>query len=322
MSGAAAGRVTGEGAPAALDEDFATAVLEGLSSEPKYLLSKHLYDAEGSALFERITTLEDYYPTRTELAILRENAHRLAEVLPEGAALVEPGAGSGEKTRVLLDALPGLAAYVPVDISGDHLEAAAERLRQDYPRLAVLPVVGDFSRGIALPEGLGGAASVVFFPGSTIGNFTKPAAAALLARFREVPRVAALVIGVDLVKDPVRLVRAYDDCEGVTAAFNLNLLARINRELGGDFDLAGFAHEARWNESERRIEMHLRSLRRQSVRAVGRRFEFAEGETIHTENSHKYTVEGFREIAASAGWRPVEAWVDREGLFSLHLLTP
>ncbi len=312
-----------DGADAAsVDADFAEAVLAGLGAERKYLLSKHLYDAEGSALFDRITELEDYYPTRTEAAILRASAARLADHLPPGAALVEPGAGSGEKTRILLDALPGLGAYAPVDISGEHLEAAAARLRADYPDLPVHAVVADFASRFALPEAVAGMPAVVFFPGSTIGNFTKPAARDLLAAFRAIPGVAGLVIGVDLPKDPARLVRAYDDGEGVTAAFNLNLLARINRELAGDFDLEAFAHEARWNADESRIEMHLRSLRRQRVRVLGRTFDFADGETIHTENSHKFPVDGFRAIAASAGWAPVDLWLDPERLFSVHVFAP
>jgi L-histidine Nalpha-methyltransferase len=311
-----------DGLDASVDSDFAAAVLAGLGAERKYLLSKHLYDAEGSALFDRITELEDYYPTRTEAAILRASAGTLADLMPPGAALVEPGAGSGEKTRILFDALPGLGAYVPVDISGAHLEAAAARHRADYPDLPVHAVVADFAAAFALPEAVADMPVVVFFPGSTIGNFTKPAARDLLAQFRAIPRAAGLVIGVDLPKDPARLERAYDDREGVTAAFNLNLLARINRELGGDFDLGGFAHEARWNEGESRIEMHLRSLRPQRVRVLGRAFDFAEGETIHTENSHKFSVHGLRDVAATAGWGPVDLWLDPDGLFSVHVFAP
>jgi L-histidine Nalpha-methyltransferase len=311
-----------DGLAPGVDPDFAEAVLEGLAAERKYLLSKHLYDAEGSALFDRITELEEYYPTRTEAAILRENAGKLAGELPEGAALVEPGAGSGEKTRIVLDAWPGLGAYVPVDISGEHLAAAVAGHRAAYPDLPVHPVVADFAGGFELPEAVGGMPVVVFFPGSTIGNFTKGAARELLAGFRALPGAAGLVLGVDLPKDKERLIRAYDDGEGVTAAFNLNLLARINRELGGDFDLDGFAHEARWNDGESRIEMHLRSRRAQRVTVLGRGFAFAEGETIHTENSHKFSVEAFREIAAAAGWAPVDLWLDGEGLFSVHVLAP
>jgi L-histidine Nalpha-methyltransferase len=311
-----------DGPGAGVDPGFAEAVLEGLGAERKYLLSKHLYDAEGSALFDRITELDEYYPTRTEAAILRQNAPRLAEELPAGAALVEPGAGSGEKTRILLEAWPALGAYVPVDISGEHLEVAVAGHRAAYPDLPVHPVVADFAGGFALPNAVEGMPVVVFFPGSTIGNFTTEAARELLAGFRGIPGAAGLVIGVDLPKDPERLIRAYDDSEGVTAAFNLNLLRRINRELGGDFDLAAFAHEARWNAGESRVEMHLRSLRAQRVEVLGHAFAFAEGETIHTENSHKFSVEAFRHVAGAAGWAPVDLWLDREALFSVHVLAP
>jgi L-histidine Nalpha-methyltransferase len=307
---------------AELDAAFADSVLATLSEPRKRLEAKWLYDEKGSRLFDRICALEDYYPTRTETAILRKNAGRLRDLVPDGAALIEPGAGSGVKTRILLDALPELRAYLPVDISGAHLHGAAVRLRRDYPRLAVHPVAGDFTDGFALPRQLHGHPGIVFFPGSTIGNFERDAARSLLARFRAIPGVAGLVVGADLRKDPERLVRAYDDREGVTARFNLNLLVRINRELGGDFDLGGFAHEARWNERESRIEMHLRSLRPQSARVMGRRFAFRPGETIHTENSHKFTPEGFRAIAATAGWAPADLWIDPEGLFSVHVMLP
>lgn len=302
------------------DADFAAAVLTGLAASPKWLLSKHLYDAEGSRLFDRITGLREYYPTRTETAILRGQAGRLAALLPEGGAIVEPGAGSGAKLRILLEALPGIAAVVPVDISGEHLAATAASLRRDYPHLAVHAVAADFAAGFRLPQAVSGMPLAIFFPGSTIGNFTREAAIALLAQFRALPGAVALVIGVDLVKDRRTLLRAYDDREGVTAAFNLNLLARINRELDGDFDLDAFAHEARWNEAESRIEMHLRSRKAQRVRVAGRTFAFAPDETIHTESSHKYTIDGFRALAAEAGWRPRDRWLDPDGLFSVHVL--
>jgi L-histidine Nalpha-methyltransferase len=305
-----------------VDEAFAASVLATLSEPQKRLESKWLYDETGSRLFDRITALEDYYPTRTETTILREKAGGLREIVPDGAALIEPGAGSGTKTRILLDALPRLGAYVPVDISGAHLHAAAAGLRRDYPALPVHPVVGDFTDAFSLPSRLRSSPSVVFFPGSTIGNFEPDAARALLGRFRAIPGVAGLVVGADLRKDPERLVRAYDDREGVTAAFNLNLLERINRELGGDFDLAGFVHEARWNEGESRIEMHLRSVRDQAARVLGRRFVFRHGETIHTENSHKFTPDSFRAIAGEAGWAPADLWIDPDRLFSVHVMVP
>ncbi len=311
-----------EAAPEPAEEGFAASVLAGLGAPRKRLEAKYFYDEAGSRLFDRICELDEYYPTRTETAILREKAGDLARLVPEGAALIEPGAGSLAKTRILLDALPGLGAYVPVDISGAHLQRAAARLRRDHPGLPVRPVAGDFTKGITLPPADRGRPGVVFFPGSTIGNFEKEAARALLAGFAAIPGVAALVIGVDLVKDPDRLVRAYDDREGVTAAFNLNLLARINRELGGDFDLAGFAHEARWNADASRIEMHLVSLHTQSVRVLGHRFNFRAGESIHTENSHKFTPAGFRALAGAAGWAPADLWLDPDRLFSVHVMVP
>lgn len=304
------------------DAEFAASVLAGLGARQKRLEAKYFYDETGSRLFDRICELDEYYPTRTEMAILREKAGSLARLVPEGAALIEPGAGSLEKTRILINALPELGAYVPVDISGVHLRQAAARLRRDHPGLPVRPVVGDFTTGITLPPADRGRPGIVFFPGSTIGNFEKEAARALLASFAELPGVAALVIGVDLVKDADRLLRAYNDREGVTAEFNLNLLARINRELGGNFDLAGFVHDARWNAAESRIEMHLVSLHAQSVQVLGRDFHFRTGETIHTENSHKFTPEGFRALAAEAGWSATDLWLDPDRLFSVHVMVP
>lgn len=317
MSGAAQPLLRAQG-----DPEFVASVLDGLGQTPKRLECKYLYDAEGSRLFDRICELEEYYPTRIETGILRDGAARLADLVPSGAALVELGSGSSIKTRILLDALPSLAAYVPIDISAEHLQTAAARLGRDYPDLTVHPVVGDFTGAIPLPAPLREQAKLLFFPGSTIGNFTVTEARALLSRLRRIPAVAGLVIGVDLRKDLGRLIRAYDDVEGVTAAFNKNLLVRINRELGGDFDLDGFSHEARWNEAQGRVEMHLVSLRPQRVRIAGRSFGFAGGETIHTENSHKFTRDGFRELAASAGWATREVRSDPEDLFSVHFLVP
>jgi L-histidine Nalpha-methyltransferase len=297
-------------------------VLAGLSKGQKALPCKYLYDAEGSRLFDRICTLPEYYPTRTETGILRANAPRLAEVVPPGAVLVELGSGSSTKTRILLDALPRLEAYAPVDISAEHLQAAAARLGREYPRLAVHPVVADFTAAFPLPSTIRHAPLTLFFPGSTIGNFEPNEARALLARLRSLPRACGLVIGADLRKDLDRLVAAYDDAEGVTAAFNLNLLARLNRELGADFDLDRFAHEARWNGAAGRIEMHLVSQCRQVVHVAGRGVMFETGESIHTENSHKFTTEGFAALAAAAGWSGAEVWTDPERLFSVHVLVP
>lgn len=304
------------------DPEFLASVLDGLGRTKKRLECKYLYDAEGSRLFDRICDLEEYYPTRVETAILRDCAARLADVVPSSAALVELGSGSSIKTRILLDALPSLAAYVPVDISAEHLQAAAAQLGRDYPDLAIHPVVGDFTGAIPLSAHLREQVKLLFFPGSTIGNFSVTEARGLLSRLRRIPVLAGLVIGVDLRKDLERLIRAYDDAEGVTAAFNKNLLVRINREIGGDFDLDCFAHEARWNEAQGRIEMHLVSLRPQRVHIAGRSFDFAEGETIHTENSHKFTRDSFRDLAASAGWVTREVMNDPEDLFSVHVLVP
>lgn len=304
------------------DPAFVASVLGGLGRDPKSLDCKYLYDEEGSKLFDLICQLEDYYPTRVEMEILQGSAGRLADVVPPGAALVELGSGSSIKTRILLDAIPSLAAYVPLDISAEHLETAAARLRCDYPDLAVHPVVGDFTGAIRLPPTLRAQAKLLFFPGSTIGNFSVDGARVLLSELRRTPGVIGLVIGVDLEKDLTRLIRAYDDSDGVTSAFNKNLLVRINREIGADFDIAGFAHEARWSESHKRIEMHLVSRRHQRVHISGRSFDFAEGETIHTENSHKFTRQGFGALAASAGWHTRDVWSDAEELFSVHVLTP
>jgi L-histidine Nalpha-methyltransferase len=302
--------------------DFAASVLSGLGRAQKRLEAKYLYDEEGSRLFDRICELEDYYPTRTEASILRENAHRLLEILPAGTALVELGSGSSTKTRLLLDVLPEISAYVPLDISREHLHAAAAHIAADYRALRVQPVVADFTGRLALNPALEAVPKVLFFPGSTIGNFTVPEAQALLTRLRRLPNVVALVIGADLRKDVDRLIRAYDDREGVTAAFNRNLLVRINRELGGDFEPGYFGHEARWNPSQSRIEMHLVSLRSHSVQVAGHVFDFAEGETIHTENSHKFSLEGFRALARDAGWASHDVWTDPASLFSVHILTP
>jgi dimethylhistidine N-methyltransferase len=304
------------------DAAFVASVLEGLGAHPKRIASKWLYDAEGSKLFDRICELDAYYPTRTETGILEANAARLAAFVPERAALVELGSGSSAKTRILLDAFDGLTAYLPVDISADHLRHAAAALAADYPQLPVWPVVGDFTAGLHLPGELDETPKLLFFPGSTLGNLEPDDAAALLLRLRDVANVAGFVIGIDLEKDVARLRAAYDDPEGVTAAFNTNLLVRLNRELDADFDLSAFAHEARWNAEHRRIEMHLVSRWAQEVRVAGRRFVFAEEESIHTENSHKYTLDGFAALAERGGWRTRECWVDADRLFSVHLLVP
>lgn len=316
-------RLTAASPAAPLSENglFLADVWDGLGASPKVLPAKYFYDAAGSALFEQITVLPEYYPTRTELGILDARGPEIAALLPEGAALVEFGSGSTAKLRRLLRHLPGLSAYLPVDVSGEFLREQAVTLRGDFLDLAVEPVVADFTRPFALPEGFENRALAGFFPGSTIGNFEPGEAARLLDVFgRILGAGATLVLGVDLVKDRSVLEAAYDDAAGVTAAFNLNLLHRINRELDGEIDPDAFVHRAFFNEAASRIEMHLVSRRAQSVRVAGRGFAFAEGESIHTENSYKYTLDGFRALAARAGWASVEAWTDRDGLFSVHAL--
>lgn len=295
--------------------------LEGLSRRPKGLSPKWFYDTPGSDLFERITELPEYYPARTERAILEARLPEIAAHVPESAVLVELGSGASVKTRLLLDALPRLSGYVPVDIAEDFLLDTTARLSADYPDLAITPVTADFMGPVTLPD-FGGRPVVGFFPGSTLGNLDPTAAAELLARLRGWPDHAALILGLDLVKAPEVLEAAYDDAQGVTAAFNLNLLARLNREAGADFDLDGFAHKAVWNAAESRVEMHLESLSAQEVRIGGRRISFAAGETIHTENSHKFTQDGIAAMATAAGWELAATFLDADELFAVAVLRP
>ncbi|MGC5780501.1 L-histidine N(alpha)-methyltransferase [Methylobacterium sp. NFXW15] len=305
----------------AADPIFLADVRAGLSKPLKTLSPKYFYDAAGSELFEQITALPEYYPTRTEVGILDARGPEIANVLPKQAALVEFGSGSTAKLRRLLRHLPDLAAYVPVDVSGEFLADQAKTLRHDFPDLAVEPVVADFTKPFPLPETTGMAPRAGFFPGSTVGNFEPAEAEALLDSFGEILGPdALLILGVDLVKDKDRLEAAYDDAAGVTAAFNMNLLKRINHELGGDFDLDAFEHRAVFNTQASRIEMHLVSRKDQTVRIGGDSFAFRQGETIHTENSYKYTLETFRALAARAGWQTVTAWTDADALFSVHVL--
>jgi dimethylhistidine N-methyltransferase len=300
---------------------FARDVLAGLTARPKRLSPKYFYDANGARLFEAITALPEYYPTRCELAILREHAAAIARFVPERAAVIEFGSGSSRKARILLAAAPQAAAYVPVDISTEMLADEAAELRRDHPQLTVLPVETDFTQPFRLPAAVADMPRTGFFPGSTIGNFEPHEASAFL---RHAGRVlgpgATLIIGVDLVKDAALLNAAYDDAAGVTAKFNLNLLARINRELDGDFDLDGFSHEAFYNTERRRIEMHLASKKRQKVRVAGRLIDFRAGETIHTENSYKYTIESFGALARGSGWNPMAVWTDADRWFSVQAL--
>lgn len=301
--------------------DFARDLVAGLQASPKRIPPKHFYDTAGSRLFERITALPEYYPTRAEMQILRDRAGAIADLVPTEGALVEFGSGSSAKVRLLLAKLPKLGAYVPVDISGEFLGEEARRLRAEHPALQVVPVAADFTKPFSVPEAVRGLARAGFFPGSTIGNFDPDDAKAFLRNAAAVLGPGAVfIVGVDLVKDENVLNRAYDDAQGVTAAFNLNLLARANRELRADFDLDAFAHHAFFNEEQSRIEMHLVSRKAQQVHVAGATVAFDEGETIHTENSYKYTVDGFVRLAADAGWRGSDVWTDKDRLFSVHAL--
>lgn len=283
---------------------FREALLAGLESSPKRVSPKWFYDAQGSQLFEAITELPEYYPTRQEAALLRVVAPEWSPRFGPEAVLVEFGSGASEKTRIVLDAAPALAAYVPIDISAEALAAAADRIAAAYPDLRVRPMVGDFLALDGLPGGIGEGRHVGFFPGSTIGNLDPAEAIAFLRAARDLLGDGALfILGVDLVKDPAALIAAYDDAAGVTAAFNRNLLVRANRELGADFDLDDFRHRALWNGPESRMEMHLEARRDMVVQIGGRRIAFAAGETIHTENSRKFTAASIAELAEAAGWR-------------------
>jgi L-histidine Nalpha-methyltransferase len=297
---------------------FREDVVEGLSRPQKALSPKYFYDAAGSHLFERICRLREYYPTRTELGITRTNLREIARFAGRGCALVEYGPGEGVKTRLLIAALrPSL--YMPVDISEDALRGAVQRLARAFAWLRITPVSADFSHPLEIPPLRGAARRVVYFPGSTIGNLTPDEAQAFLNMTRaQVGTRGAMIIGVDLKKDANILHAAYNDARGVTAAFNLNLLARINRELGADFDLRRFSHYAFYNPFAGRIEMHLVSTEAQVVKIGEHRFSFQRGESIHTENSYKYSLDEFRALAARAGFRAAKVWTDRKRWFSVH----
>ena len=289
---------------------FRDDVLAGLSAPIPAIPARWLYDRRGSELFDEITRLKSYYPTETEAGLLRDIMPQVAARVPRGAAVIEFGAGSATKTPILLEAIAP-AAYVPVDISGDYLEHSARELQQRFPRLEVLPVVADFARPFTLPGGIEHLPKLGFFPGSTIGNFVPWSATDLLRQFRSLlGPCSQLLIGMDRVKPVERLIAAYEDPEGVTAEFNLNLLKRINRELDADIPLDAFVHEARWNDILSRIEMHLVASRDVDFTVSGHSFHFNRGSSIHTENSHKYGPRGGRVLLLAGGWTPVAEWTD------------
>lgn len=304
--------------------DFLRDVLEGLARTPKSIPPVYFYDAEGSALFDRITDLPEYYVTRTELALLDRIGPELNRLAGPGAVIVEPGSGSSVKIHKLIDALEDPAGYVGLDISGEHLINACTELAEDYPDMSIGAVCADFTEGLELdhlpvPDGR----RLVFFPGSTIGNFEPEGARAVLKAFRRGMRPGdILLIGADRVKDRKTLVAAYDDADGVTAAFNTNLIKRINAELEGDIDAAKLKHVALWNEEAARIEMHLEALEDVSFTVSGQAFSMAKGERLHTENSHKFTTESFEALARDAGFDRVHTWTDPDEFFSLHWLEP
>jgi dimethylhistidine N-methyltransferase len=302
------------------EETFRDAVLRGLGGAPKSIPCKFLYDARGSALFEAICCLPEYYPTRTEIAILEEKAGEIARQIGPHGRLVEFGSGASTKVRILLRALDRPAAYVPVDISREHLRDAAGSLAEDFPSLPVVAVCADYTRSFPLPPLPGpDGKRVGFFPGSTIGNFEPDAAVDFLANYARILGPGGeMLIGVDRKKDPGILNAAYNDSAGVTAEFNLNLLVRINRELDGDLDLNRFEHVAFYNQTEGRIEIYIRSLANQEAWIAGRPILFAKGELIHTEYSYKYSVLEFQALAARAGFNPVDTWTDPADLFSVH----
>ena len=303
------------------DDSFRRDILEGLSRYPKATPPIWFYDRRGSELFEEIADLPEYYPTRTETALLERHGADFANAVGPGRAVIEFGAGSSRKTPHLLRAIDP-SAYVPIDISGDFLHASSAALASAFPGLPILPLIGDFHGVLTLPHAINGLPRLGFFPGSTIGKMDPASAVDLLRSMRRLlGEGAMLLIGMDQIKDPARLIAAYDDAAGVTAAFNLNLLTRINRELGGDLPIDDFAHRAIWNDGKARIEMHLEALRPLRFHISGHAFEMEQGETIHSESSHKYGPRDEQLLLRAAGWEPGRLWTDAEGLFSLILAT-
>ena len=302
-----------------VDPAFRADVLNGLAEPIPAIPARWFYDRRGSELFDDITRLPSYYPSRTETALLEERIEEMARLIPADSAVVEFGSGSSTKTPILLQAVKP-AAYVPVDISGDYLRESAARVDAEFPGLKVYPVEADFTKEVHLPAAVDGMPRLGFFPGSTIGNFVPRTATDLLRHFRAVVGTGArLLIGMDRVKQVERLIAAYDDDEGVTAEFNLNLLRRINRELDGDIPLDSFRHQARWNDMMGRIEMHLVATRDVEFQIEGRRFSFTKGKSIHTENSHKYGERGARLLLLAGGWTPLAEWTDPQEDFAVIL---
>ncbi len=300
--------------------DFRADIIEGLSAAQPYISPKYFYDEAGSRLFEAICNCEEYYPTRTEVGIIRENIDDIVDVLGKDCLLIEPGSGDSYKVRLLLDALRPIA-YLPIDISKRYLQGEAQKLAAEFTWLNVHAICADFTGKLELPYHVESTNKVAFFPGSTIGNFAPEQAIKVLEEIRMmVGEDGGLLIGVDLHKDAAVLNAAYNDKQGYTEKFNKNLLLRINRELGADFDGEQFQHRAFYNEDERRIEMHLVSMQDQQVSIEGQSFQFKQGQSILTEYSHKYSIESFQELAKQAGFKSIKTWVDKNKLFSVHYL--
>ena len=305
--------------PDGVDPAFRADVLAGLAEPIPSIPARWLYDLRGSELFDDITRLDAYYPTRTETALLEAEMPAIAALACHDCAIIEFGSGSSTKTPLLLEAMRP-RVYVPIDISGDYLRDSAARVDAQFPTLPVYPVEADFTKEVILPAAIDGMPRLGFFPGSTIGNFVPRSATDLLRHFREILGVGSkLLIGMDRVKPVERLIAAYDDPQGVTAEFNLNLLERINRELGADIEVAAFEHHARWHDMNGRVEMHLVASRNTSFTIDGQRFDFAQGKSIHTENSHKYGPRGARLLLLAGGWTPLAEWTDAAGDFALIL---
>jgi L-histidine Nalpha-methyltransferase len=301
------------------DPQFCADVLEGLRGPRRAIPARWLYDERGSALFDEITRLPEYYPTRTETALLEQCRSHIAEHVDPGSVVVEFGAGSATKTPLLLEAIAP-SAYVPIDISGNYLRSSADVLQSRFPKLDVIPIEADFTQPMKLPASIDGMQRLGFFPGSTIGNFVPRSSVNLLRHMREtLEEGAQLLIGFDRIKAPETLIPAYDDAAGVTAAFNLNLLHRINRELDGDIPVDAFIHDVRWNDMHSRIEMHLRCTRDVKFAVAGEDFALSDGDSIHTENSHKYDLRGLRLLLRAGCWTPIADWSAPDDWFTLVL---